>query len=164
MVFDTETVLCEVAMFLLQRRWCFFVRRCREGVVGFFDTFGATIAALLVLLFSLLLLMLLCCCVSRFACACLLCCFFVAIAALLLLLLRRCASPNLLETEGVPPPALPEPSSTAPLCPGPLFLGPPKNSMFLLTLPQKTTKNVFSSLSGCLLRFSALSLLVSGHI
>ena len=70
----------EVAWFLIQKRCCvklrvffcngagpFFVPWCREGVVGFFDTFGATTAALLVLLFSLLLLMLLCCCVCCFA-------------------------------------------------------------------------------------------------
>ena len=147
-------------MFLLQRRWCFFVRRCREGVVGFFDTFGATTAALLVLLFSLLLLMLLCCGVSRFACACLLCCFFVAIAALLLLLLRRCASPSLLETEGS---TTSSPARTVLHCTALPWTALPRTTQKFAVFAntstkKKTKKNVFSSLSGCLLRFSSLSL------
>ena len=149
----------------LQRPWCFFffVRRCREGMVGFFDTSSATTAALLVLLFSLLLWMLLRCYVCRFTCDCsFCCCFVVAFAALLLLSLLRCLSPVLHEIEGnTPSPPNPpdRPASNHPVLDSPWTALPwtalrqTTQNVVVFCSHFRGKKNAVSPLSWCLPRF-----------
>ena len=143
------------------------MRRCQEGVVGFFDTSGGTTAALLVLLLSLLLWMLLRYYVFRFSCDCSCCCSFFA--ALLLLLLLHCLSPGLPEFEGVLQPCRnsesARPPCLEPSCPGLTLDRPaldrsspdhPKCRGFLFSLPRKQIR-FFSSL---LVPFTFSSLLL----